>query len=330
MPRDTLSILIPVLNEADGLDDLVARLKPTLDALPVRSWEVVFVDDGSSDGTMASLKALNAREPRYKALSLSRNFGKEHAIAAGLHHVSGDAVVLLDADLQHPPELLSKFVQLWREGYQIVYGQRQDRKTDGLLRRLFSIGFYALFQALSRTHLPDGAGDFRLLDRQAIDAMNRLGERERFNKGLYSWIGYRSIGVPYEVAERAHGTAKWSPRRLFHFAMDGILSFSTVPLRIWSYLGLLISLAAFTYALYFLIWTLVFGVDLPGFPSLIISIMMLSGVQLISLGVLGEYVGRIYEEVKGRPLYLVAETVGLKPQASGRPSDGAIDGLSGS
>jgi polyisoprenyl-phosphate glycosyltransferase len=317
MPRDTLSIVIPVLNEADGLDDLVARLIPALDALPISSWDVVFVDDGSTDSTMLGLRALNARDRRFKALSLSRNFGKERAIAAGLHHVHGDAVVLLDADLQHPPELLAEFIRLWRAGFDIVYGQRQDRKTDAFARRLFARGFYALFQTLSRTHLPDGAGDFRLLDRKAIDAMNQLGERERFNKGLYSWIGFRSIGVPYTVAERAHGTAKWSPRRLMHFALDGILSFSTVPLRVWSYLGLLISAAAFIYALIFLIDTLVYGIDLPGFPSLIISIMMLSGVQLISLGVLGEYIGRIYEEVKARPLYLVAETVGLEPRSGG-------------
>jgi polyisoprenyl-phosphate glycosyltransferase len=315
MPRDTLSIVIPVLNEADGLDDLVARLIPALDALPIVSWEVIFVDDGSTDTTLAGLKTLNARDRRFKALSLSRNFGKERAIAAGLQHVRGDGAVLLDADLQHPPELLAEFIGLWREGYDVVYGQRQDRKTDSWSRRLFAVGFYALFQALSRTHLPDGAGDFRLLDRKAIDAMNRLGERERFNKGLYAWIGFRSVGIPYTVAERAHGTAKWSPRRLMHFALDGILSFSTVPLRIWSYLGLLISAVAFIYALYFLVYTLVFGADLPGFPSLIISIMILSGVQLISLGVLGEYVGRIYEEVKGRPLYLVAEAVGLEPRS---------------
>jgi polyisoprenyl-phosphate glycosyltransferase len=318
MPRDSLSIVIPVLNEAEGLPHLVARLTPVLDALPVSQWEVICVDDGSSDATLQVLKDQHARDSRYKAVSLSRNFGKERAIAAGLRHATGDAVVLIDADLQHPPELLAEFVRLWREGHEDVYGLRRDRMTDGLLRGLFARSFYALFHGLSATPLPDGAGDFRLLDRKAVEAMNRFGERERFNKGLYSWIGFRSVAVPYTVADRKHGRPKWSPRRLFHFALDGIMSFSTVPLRIWSYLGLIISLFAIAYAMWFLVYTLVVGADMPGFPSLIVSIMLLGGVQLISLGVLGEYIGRIYEEVKARPLYLVAETVGIDERPPAR------------
>jgi polyisoprenyl-phosphate glycosyltransferase len=306
MPRDSLSIVIPVLNEAEGLPHLVARLTPVLDALPVSRWEVICVDDGSSDATLQMLREQHARDSRYKAVSLSRNFGKERAIAAGLRHATGDAVVLIDADLQHPPELLAEFVRLWREGHEDVYGLRRDRMTDGLLRGLFARSFYALFHGLSATPLPDGAGDFRLLDRKAVDAMNKFGERERFNKGLYSWIGFRSVAVPYTVADRKHGRPKWSPRRLFHFALDGIMSFSTVPLRIWSYLGLIISLFAIAYAIWFLVYTLVFGADLLG------------GVQLISLGVLGEYIGRIYEEVKARPLYLVAETVGIDERPPGQ------------
>ena len=308
--QKSISVIVPVLNEEGNLDMLADRLGGVLAGLGL-DWEVIFVDDGSVDGTLAGLRALNARDGHWKAISLSRNFGKERAIAAGLFYARGDAAVLIDADLQHPPEIIADFVKHWREGYDVVYGQRVDRDTDGPVRRLLARAYYRLFRALSHTSLPPGAGDFRLLSRRAIDAMNRMGERERFNKGLYSWIGFRSIGVPYRVAERLTGHAKWSLRRLWHFALDGIFSFSIVPLRISSLLGVLISIGALGYGLWFLIWTIMHGIDRPGFPSLIISITFLSGVQLISLGVLGEYLGRVYEEVKARPLFLVAEEVGL-------------------
>lgn len=306
----TISIIVPVLNEAANLSELAARLTAALDALDT-GWEVVLIDDGSTDLTLAGLRELNAADPRFKAISLSRNFGKERAIAAGLAYANGDAAVLIDADLQHPPEVIAEFITEWRKGYDIVYGQRVDRNTDGPIRRRLAQTYYHVFRALSRTTLPPGAGDFRLLSRRAINAMNRLGERERFNKGLYSWIGFPSVGVPYRVEMRKSGTAKWNLRKLVHFALDGIFSFSTVPLRISSILGVLISAGAFAYGLWFLFYTLLYGIDRPGFPSLIISIMFLSGIQLISLGVVGEYLGRVYEEVKARPLYLVAEEVGL-------------------
>ena len=308
-----------MLNEERGLPALVERLRPVLDGLGL-DWEVVFVDDGSSDGTLAVLKALNAQDSRYKAVSLSRNFGKEIATAAGLSYASGDAAVIMDADLQHPPELIKDFVRHWREGFDIVYGQRLDRDADSLLHRLSARAFYAVFERLSGTHLPQGAGDFRLLDRKAVDAMNRMRERVRFNKGLYAWMGFRSHGVPFHVPSRQAGVSRWRPRQLLRFALDGVASFSTVPLRVWSYLGLLISLFAFCYAMVFLVKTLVYGTDVPGFPTLIISVMFFAGVQLISLGVMGEYLGRMYEEVKGRPLFLVAEELGLE----GRPQDAAI------
>ena len=316
MSRQSLTIIIPVLNEAANLDALVARLLPVLEVLG-KTWDVLFVDDGSSDGTLARLRALHAADGRIRAVALSRNFGKELALAAGLRYATGDAAIMIDADLQHPPELMREFVAKWDDGYEIVYGQRADRSTDGMLRRLLTRMFYTAFHTLSRTPIPDGAGDYRLLDRKAIDAMNRLSERERFNKGLYSWIGFRAIGVPYHVAVRHGGQGKWGARRLLHFAIDGITSFSTVPLRIWSYLGLLISLLAFAYAVYVLAWTLTFGADLPGYPPIVISIMFFSGVQLISLGVIGEYLGRIYEEVKGRPLYVVTEEIGISERRGG-------------
>jgi len=311
MPQQLLSVIVPVLNEAANLGELSQRLRRVLDGLDI-GWEVIAIDDGSSDGTLVALRELHAGDSRFRAISLSRNFGKERAIAAGLAYAQGDATVLIDADLQHPPEVIAEFLTQWRNGFDIVYGQRIDRNTDGPLRRYLARSFYRLFKALSRTALPPGAGDFRLLSRRAVDAMNRFGERERFNKGLYSWIGFPSVGVPYRVAERKAGFAKWSPRKLVHFALDGIFSFSTVPLRISAVLGLLISLGAVGYGLYFLIYTLLFGIDRPGFPSLIISIMFLSGVQLVSLGIVGEYLGRVYEEVKARPLFLVAEEVGFE------------------
>lgn len=309
MSRPLVSIIIPVLNEAESIATLLGRLKPTLEGLDCR-WELLFVDDGSTDATLARIREQHQADPRITAVSLSRNFGKEIAIAAGLAHARGDAAIMMDADLQHPPEMLPQFLAKWREGYQIVYGQRVSRESDGPIRRLLTRGFYSIFNALARTDIPPGAGDFRLLDRRAINAMNAIRESSRFNKGLFSWIGFRSTGIDYDVAERVHGQSKWSLRRLVHFALDGLTSFSTLPLRVWSLLGLAISLTAFAYSLFVLVQTLIVGADVPGFPSLIISVMFLAGVQLISLGVLGEYLGRVYEEVKGRPLYIVAEVVG--------------------
>jgi polyisoprenyl-phosphate glycosyltransferase len=309
--RARLSVVVPGLNEESAIPALVERLCPVLDGLSV-DWEVIFVDDGSTDRTMTVLRSLNASDPRFKAVSLSRNFGKEIAAAAGLAYASGDAAVLMDADLQHPPEVIAEFVRHWRDGADIVYGRRTDRDADSLPHRLFAWLFYAAFGRLSGTVLPQGAGDFRLLDRKAIDAMNRMGERVRFNKGLYAWMGFRSTGVPFSVPPRVTGHSRWRVRKLAHFALDGLISFSTIPLRVWSYLGLVISLLAFCYAVVILVKTMFYGADVPGFPTLIISVMFFAGVQLISLGVLGEYLGRMYEEVKGRPLFLVAEELGLE------------------
>lgn len=313
--RRSLSVVVPVLNEERGLEPLVGRLVPVLEGLGL-DWEVIFVDDGSVDGTLAKLRALHVQDRRLKAISLSRNFGKEVAVAAGLTYAAGDAAVLMDADLQHPPELIGDFVERWRAGFDIVYGRRLDRDNDGFIRRWASRAFYAAFHKLSGTPLPEGAGDFRLLDRKAVDAMNRIGERVRFNKGLYSWMGFRSVGVPFNVPPRqGSGGSRWRPRQLLRFGLDGIASFTTVPLRVWSYLGLVISLFAFCYAVFVLVETLIYGADVPGFPSLIISVMFFAGVQLISLGVIGEYLGRMYEEIKGRPLFLVSEELGIGREA---------------
>lgn len=306
----SLSVVVPVLNEAGSVGILVQRLADALSALG-NPFEVVIVDDGSSDDTMAVLRALNRRDPRFRAVSLSRNFGKEVAVAAGIRHATGEGVVIMDGDLQHPPEMIGRFVELWDQGYDVIYGQRTDRSRNTAFERLSARAYYSLFYRLSGTILPDGAGDFRLLDRRVADVYNSIGERSRFNKGLFAWVGFRSKGIPFEVAPRVHGASRWAMRRLIHFAMDGIASFSTVPLKVWSYVGVAVSAVALVYAVMFLVKTIIWGVDVPGFPSLIISVLLLGGIQLISLGILGEYLGRVYEEVKGRPLYIVAERVGL-------------------
>ena len=304
-----LSVIVPVLNEADNVAPLLARLVPILDRC-VRSYEVIFVDDGSTDGTLAAIARANAADSGVGVVALSRNFGKEVAIAAGLDHAVGAASVIIDADLQHPPEMIETFVSLWREGYKNVYGQRVDRSADSALRRALTQRFYKLFGSFGDTRLPEGAGDFRLLDAQAVTALRELRERARFNKGLYAWIGFKSIGVPFAVAERNAGASKFSYRKLTRFALDGLMSFSTLPLLVWTWIGTVISIMSMCTALYFVVETLVFGADVPGFASLIVSITFLAGVQLLSLGVLGEYIGRIFAEVKGRPLYIVESRIG--------------------
>lgn len=307
-----LSIVLPVFNEADNIPGLIARLEPIL-ARCVASFEILFVDDGSTDPTMSVLRAAHARNPHVRALALSRNFGKEIAIAAGLDHVRGAATVIMDADLQHPPEIIERFVELWRQGYKNVFGQRVDRAADSRLRRLLTQRFYRLFGSVGETRLPEGAGDFRLLDAQAVAALRTMREHARFSKGLYAWIGFRSVGVPFEVGIREIGVSKFSYRKLTRFALDGLMSFSTLPLKVWSYIGTFISGLALATAIYFVARTLILGVDTPGFATLIVSVTFLAGIQLLSLGILGEYIGRIFAEVKRRPLYLVEERIGDQP-----------------
>lgn len=314
MASPKLSVIIPVHNESANVAPLCARLIPVLERIGL-SWEVIFVDDGSRDNSLEAIRVMAREEPRIGAVSFSRNFGKEIAIAAGLDHARGDAVVIMDADLQHPPEMIEAFVARWREGYDMVYGQRTDRSDETRVKRGFAHLFYRLFARFGEISLPEGAGDFRLIDRKGVEVLRTLGEKARFSKGLYAWIGFKDTGVPFVVEERQFGTSKWSFRKLFRFAFDGIAAFSTVPLRVWTYLGFLISFLSIATALFFLVRTLLFGTDLPGFPSLIVSIMFFSGIQLMSLGIIGEYVGRIFAEVKRRPLYVVAERIGTAAEA---------------
>ncbi len=311
----TIDVVVPMYDEADNVAPLVARLGPVLDSLG-SAWRVLFVDDGSRDASALSVHALHAVDERIALVRLSRNFGKEIALAAGLHYSGADVVVLMDADLQHPPEIIPRLVERWREGFEVVYGRRTDRRADTPLRRLTSTLYYRLFERLSGTRLPAGAGDFRLLDRRAVAALNAMPERARFTKGLYSWIGFAQAGVDFEVSKRVAGTSRFGLGRLVRFGIDGVVSFSTLPLRIWSYVGVALSLAAFAYAVYFVLEAWLFGVRTPGFPTIIVTVAFFSGVQLLSLGIIGEYLARVYEEGKSRPLFVVAETLGV-PEGGG-------------
>lgn len=317
--RPLLSIIIPMLDEGANVEPLFARLLPVLDRIDMAS-EIICVDDGSADDTVARLKAMRAHEPQIHIVSFSRNFGKEVALAAGLRYARGDAVVLMDGDLQHPPEAIEHFVARWREGFQMVYGQRRPQKARGL-RRLLNGVFYWAFAVVAQTKLPQGACDFRLIDRRAVDALNALTERTRFTKGLYTWIGFKQAAVPFEVESRKNGRSGWSTLGLWRFAVDAITSFSMIPLRIWSYVGGVISLFAIGYGLYCLIRETVYGTDVPAISSLMIAVTFFAGVQLLSLGVIGEYLGRVFTEVKQRPLFLVAEEVGFADRTASNHSE---------
>ncbi|WP_380872953.1 bactoprenol glucosyl transferase [Sphingomonas sp. DBB INV C78] len=310
-----LSMIVPVKDEEAAIGPFVARITPVLDALREPDgapliWEILFVDDGSDDATLAAIWTAHHADPRIRALSLSRNFGKEAALSAGLDNVRGDAVVPIDVDLQDPPEVIGQMLDRWREGFEVVYGVRRDRQTDSLPKRMTAEFYYRAHNWLSSDKIPEHAGDFRLLDRKVVEVIKVMPERNRFMKGLFAWSGFRQAAVEYDRAERAVGTTKFNYWKLWTLAIDGITSASTVPLRVWSYLGSLIALFALIYAGYVFVRTVLYGADVAGYPSLMVATLFLGGVQLISLGVLGEYVGRILVEVKHRPIYVVRERIG--------------------
>lgn len=320
-PRKLLSIVVPMFNEGAGISALMARLIPVIEALDV-NFEIIAIDDGSRDNTGARVAHLAKQDARIKLVRFSRNFGKEAALNAGLAHASGDAVVQLDADLQHPPELIGDFVAAWAAGSDIVYGQRQSRETESLARRFLSRSFYRVFSAISTVELMPGLGDFILLDRKVVDALLALPERERFTKGLYAWVGFSRKAVPFEVEPRTHGVSGWSIWRLMSFAVDAITAFGSVPLKVWSYVGLFLAIPSLAYGLFILLRTLVLGVDLPGYASLMVALCFFSGVQLFGLGIIGEYLSRVLIEVKQRPLYLVQERIGFDPKITGSEATG--------
>jgi glycosyltransferase involved in cell wall biosynthesis len=300
----TISLAVPFFNESGGLGLFFQRVERVLDAL-AESYEIVCVDDGSHDSTLSELKAERTRNTRIRVVALTRNFGKEAALAAAMDHCRGEAIIPIDSDLQDPPELISAMVAKWREGYPVVVAKRRQRDGESWLKRFTAHTFYRLFNHMSETPIPLDVGDFRLLDRRVYESLNLLRERNRFNKGLFAWVGYRTATIDFDRDAREVGSSKWSFWKLWNFALDGIFSFSTAPLRVWTYVGVLIAAGAFLYALFVISWTLIFGNEAPGYASLMVVLLFLGGVQLISLGVIGEYIGRIFKETKARPLYLV-------------------------
>lgn len=307
----TLSVVVPAFNEELTLEPFYAALVPHLESLGC-SWEIVFVNDGSRDATAEILRSLNARDSRVKVIHFSRNFGNQIALTAGLAHAGGDAVVTMDADLQHPPEIISKMVRLWREdGYDSVYTIRTYDQTSGGFKRFASRLYQQTLNFLSDIDLPPGISDFRLLDRKVLNYLNGMDERSRFLRAQISWLGFRQIGVPYTTNPRFAGESKFSLSKLLRLSIDGITSFSTKPLRWISYSGMAVALLGLVYAAYVVFETLVSGVTTPGWPTLVIMVLILGGLQLISLGVIGEYVGKIYMETKRRPLYVLQEKLGF-------------------
>lgn len=298
-----VSCIVPVFNEEANVLPFLAALSAKLAQLTAR-FEIVVIEDGSQDGTLEKLLSLPV-SMRVRTLGFSRNFGKEIALMAGLQHCRGEVAILLDADFQHPLGCLGVFLGHWAEGYDQVYGVRNNRNTDSRFRRAFSHLFYGLMARITRIDLPQNAGDFRLLDRKVVDTLNAMPERTRFMKGLYAWVGFRSKAVPFEVQERVTGKSGWGFLRLTELALTGITSFSAIPLRVWGVAGALISVLSLLYAIWIVTITLLYGTDLPGFPSIIVAVMFFGGIQLLSIGILGEYIAGIFTEVKQRPHYVI-------------------------
>lgn len=310
----TLSVIVPVKDEELAIQPFVSRVAAIIERLEdpaARSYEILFIDDGSTDGTMRAIEAANASNARVRALSFSRNFGKEAALSAGIDHARGQAVVPMDVDLQDPPEVLGEMVAKWRSGFEVIYGVRRNRQKDSIAKRVSADLYYKAHNWLSEDKIPEHAGDFRLLDRRVVDVIRKLPERNRFMKGLYAWSGFSQASVSYDRAERALGETKFRPGKLWSLAIDGITSSSTLPLRIWTYVGGTVALLSFAYAAFILLRTLIGGVAVPGYASLMVAILFFGGVQLLSLGILGEYVGRILIETKGRPIYVISEQIGM-------------------
>ncbi len=317
MPSEVqLSLLVPVKDEEVALPDFLTRVVPVLDSLRIDGraivWEILFVDDGSEDRTLAEIMSAHAHDPRVVGLSLSRNFGKEAALSAGLDHARGQAVIPIDVDLQDPPEVIGDMLEKWREGFDVVYGVRRDRMTDSLPKRLTADLYYRAHNRLSHDKIPEHAGDFRLLDRKVVDVIRRMPERNRFMKGLFAWSGFRQTAVEYDRSQPQLGKTKFNYWKLWTLAIDGITSASTLPLRVWSYLGGLIALSGMLFALWIVVRTVLYGVDVRGYPSLMVAILFFGGLQLLSLGILGEYVGRVLIEVKHRPIYVIRERIGIE------------------
>jgi polyisoprenyl-phosphate glycosyltransferase len=302
----TLSVVVPVFNEETGIVEFHRRLSSVMEGIGLQ-WEAIYVNDGSGDGTLVTLQTMRNADPHIAILNLSRNFGKEIAMTAGLDHAGGDAVVVIDADLQDPPEVIPDLVAAWLEGYDVIYAQRRERQGETWLKKLTASLFYRLMKRVGRAELPINTGDFRLMSRRTVDAVIRLREQHRFMKGLFAWVGFRSRAVLYDRAPRFAGSSKWNYWKLWNLAIEGITSFTVMPLKIATYLGLIVAVLATAYAAYIVGRTLLYGNPVAGYPSLLAIVLLLGGVQLMTLGVIGEYLGRIFNETKQRPLYLIDE-----------------------
>ena len=307
-----VTILIPCYNEEGSLDALYEALKELMDFHTDYTWEVLMVNDGSKDRTIDVIKQLREKDKRICYVNLSRNFGKENAMLAGFDYATGDCVVIMDADLQHPPMTISDMLAKWEEGYEDVYAKRITRGKESWFRKQFSLFYYRMLKHLTRVEILENVGDFRLLDRKCVNALKNLRETQRYTKGMYCWIGFRKTEVWFEQGDRLAGESSFNFLRLLNLAIDGITSFTTAPLRIATIMGLFVSLIAFVFMCYILLTTLIWGDPVQGYPTLITVILFLGGVQLLSLGIIGEYLGRIFYETKGRPVYVVSEVEGVE------------------
>ncbi len=314
MASPTLSIVAPAYNEERNIAAFLAAVIPVLEGIG-ETFEIIFVNDGSRDGTLGMLAAAASQDPRVKVVGLARNFGKDIALSAGLAYASGKAVIPIDCDLQHPPELIPQFVEKWREGHDMVIGVRNRRDEEGWLRRNLSRAYYKVMRSMTSVDIPPNAGDFRLLDRKILDVINKMPERHRFMKGIFAWPGFKVASIEFQANARANDTrSRWSLFKLWRFALDGLFSFSTAPLKLWTYIGLLSAGGAFVYLLITLIEKLFYGIKAPGYASLLVVLLFFNGLLMISNGIQGEYIARIFEEVKGRPLYVVGQTFGFDTQ----------------
>lgn len=303
-----LSLLVPMYNESSVIPLFFETVYRVLEPITL-DLEFICVNDGSRDNTLELLKGYAEKDDRIKIVSFSRNFGKEPAMTAALDYATGDAIIPIDADLQDPPELILEMIEKWQSGYDVVFAKRASRASDGILKRNTAKWFYSLFNRMSDTDIPPNVGDYRLMDKKVVEVIRQLPEKDRFMKGLFCWPGFKDTTVEFERPMRAEGETKFNMWKLWNFAISGIASFSTMPIRVGIYLGLLISAASFFYALFIVSKTILFGVDVPGYASIMVVVLFLGGIQMFFLGLMGEYIGRIYKEVKNRPLYVVAETV---------------------
>jgi polyisoprenyl-phosphate glycosyltransferase len=304
MSRQLLSIIAPAYNEEKVLPAFQERMAAVLDKLDMDS-EIVYINDGSRDNTAGVIESLRARDPRVAFVNLSRNFGKEIALTAGLDHARGDAVIVIDTDLQDPPELIPDLIKEWRNGYDVVYAKRTKREGESWLKKLTAAAFYRVMRRVSRVQIPEDTGDFRLLSRRAVEALGKLREQHRFMKGLFAWIGFPQKAVEYRRDPRAAGKTSFNYWKLWNFALEGITSFTTAPLKIATYVGLVTALVAFGFGAVIILKTLIYGDEVRGYPSLMVTVLFLGGLQLFFIGVIGEYLGRVYNETKNRPLYFL-------------------------